>query len=98
MRGEKEAEMNRAIRWTVTVAAALALTGTTGRASGEEPAASPAPEVKEAGGARKVEAPCVSDPCQDISGAASPEPAQEIESEIHDRAQAEWMESIWNTP
>ena len=44
--------------------------------------------------------PCkVSDPCVDVNpGAASPEPPQEVESEVHDKAQGESITSIWTTP
>jgi hypothetical protein len=39
-----------------------------------------------------------SDPSSGIEpGAASMEP-QEVESEIHDQAQAQWVESIWVSP
>jgi hypothetical protein len=41
----------------------------------------------------------VSDPCEDLEpGAASPEPAQEIEEEVHDASQLAWIEGIWSTP
>lgn len=47
----------------------------------------------------EVEPAHVSDPCQDLEpGAASPEPAQEIEEEVHDAAQQAWIEGIWSAP
>jgi hypothetical protein len=53
-----------------------------------------------AGVAGSEEGPAhVSDPCEDLEpGAASPEPAQEIEEEVHDASQLAWIEGIWSTP
>ena len=86
--------MKRAIRAGVIVVAALAFTGIPGHALADEtPAAGDT-------AAKVADVPCkVSDPCVDVNpGAASPEPPQEVESEVHDKAQGEWITSIWTTP
>jgi len=89
--------MRRAIRASIFAAVAMAFVAvpTAGFAQEEQESEAAAAAAK----APKAEVPCkVSDPCVDVNGAASPEPPQEIESEVHNRAHQEWVDSIWTGP
>ena len=82
--------MKHSIRAGIVVGLALALAGiSAGSASASE------------GNPKEQDRLAVAvEPCREIfePGAASMEPAQEIEEEIHDAAQLAWIESIWISP
>jgi len=83
--------MKRIIRQGVVVGLALAISGVPASIAFAEDST---PTVK----GEQAERATFSDPCTDIEpGAASMEP-QEVESEIHDQAQADWVASIWVSP
>lgn len=92
--------MRRAIRAGIVVGLALAFAGIPGGGfAQDETVLAPAPANKEA--AAKPDVKCeVSDPCEDVMGAASmePEPDQAIVEDPGTKAHREWVESIWNTP
>jgi hypothetical protein len=92
--------MRRTIRAGVVVGLALALAGIPGGGfAQDETVLAPAPATKEV--APKPDAKCeVSDPCEDVMGAASmePEPDQAIVEDPGTKAHRDWVESIWNTP
>jgi hypothetical protein len=92
--------MRRAIRAGIVVGLALAFAGIPGGGfAQDETVLAPAPAGSEV--APKPDVKCeVSDPCEDVMGAASmePEPDQAIVEDPGTKAHREWVESIWNTP
>jgi hypothetical protein len=88
---QEEEAMKRIIRQGAVVGLALAIAGVPASIAFAEEST---PTVN---GAQAETVP-FSDPCTDIEpGAASMEP-QEVESEIHDQAQSDWVASIWVSP
>jgi hypothetical protein len=86
--------MRRAIRLGVIVAVTLASSAawTGARADEDPPATNPTPD-------QKVET-VPPTPSKDVfePGAASAEPAQEIEEAPGTKAHQAWVQSIWNSP
>jgi len=92
--------MRRAIRAAIVVGLALAFAGLPGSGfAQDESLITPAPATAEV--SPKADVTCaVSDPCEDVMGAASmePEPDQAIVEDPGTKAHREWVESIWSTP